>query len=40
MTNLGPEPVALPAGAQVLLSSAPLDADGALPTDVTAWLTV
>ena len=38
MTNFGPEPAVLPAGAQVLLSSGPLDADGALPTDVTVWL--
>ena len=38
VTNLGPAPVALPAGA-VLLASAPL-ADGRLPTDATAWVRV
>ena len=35
--NAGAAPVRLPAGA-VLLSSAPLDADGLLPTDAAAWL--
>ncbi|MCW3841979.1 glycoside hydrolase family 13 protein [Micromonospora yasonensis] len=36
LTNFGAEPVPLPAGAQVLATSAPLDGD-AVPTDVTAW---
>ncbi|KAB1909402.1 glycoside hydrolase family 13 protein [Micromonospora sp. AMSO1212t] len=36
LTNFGAEPAPLPAGAQVLVSSAPLDGD-AVPTDVTAW---
>jgi alpha-glucosidase len=36
VTNLGAEPIALPAGA-VLLSNAPL-ADGRLPGDTTVWL--
>ncbi|WNB87523.1 glycoside hydrolase family 13 protein [Cellulomonas sp. ATA003] len=40
VANLGDAPVALPAGAEVLLSSADLDADGAtvlVPSDVTVW---
>ncbi|MEO3871759.1 glycoside hydrolase family 13 protein [Nonomuraea sp. B12E4] len=37
VTNLGPEPVPLPAG-EVLLASGPLEG-GALPSDTTAWLT-
>jgi alpha-glucosidase len=37
VTNFGAESVALPAGATVLLSSAPLDDDGRVPTDVTVW---
>ncbi len=36
-TNLGSEPVALPAG-EVLLASGPLTEDGALPSDTTVWL--
>jgi alpha-glucosidase len=40
LSNLGTEPVALPAGARVLLASEPLDADGRVPTDVTVWHTV
>ncbi|MEU4794026.1 alpha-amylase family glycosyl hydrolase [Micromonospora tulbaghiae] len=36
LTNFGAEPAPLPAGAQVLVSSAPLDGD-AVPTDVTVW---
>ena len=36
MTNLGQSPVALPDGAQVLLSSGPL-VDDAVPTDTTVW---
>src|SRR4051812_29860409 len=40
LTNFGAEPVALPAGATVLLASEPLDADGRVPTDVTVWAAV
>ena len=36
VSNLGPDPVALPGG-EVLLASTPVD-DGLLPTDATAWL--
>ncbi|MFD4208873.1 alpha-amylase family glycosyl hydrolase [Micromonospora tulbaghiae] len=36
LTNFGAEPAPLPAGAQALVSSAPLDGD-AVPTDVTVW---
>ncbi|GGS04891.1 alpha-glucosidase [Micromonospora fulviviridis] len=36
LTNFGAVPVPLPAGAEVLASSAPLEAD-AVPTDVTVW---
>ncbi|MBR7742862.1 glycoside hydrolase family 13 protein [Phycicoccus sp. BSK3Z-2] len=36
VTNLGPDPVALPAG-EVLLASGPLDGD-AVPTDTTVWV--
>jgi alpha-glucosidase len=36
LTNFGAGPVALPAGARVLLSSEPLD-DGRVPVDVTVW---
>ncbi|MEU9826588.1 glycoside hydrolase family 13 protein [Micromonospora chersina] len=36
LTNFGAEPAPLPAGAEVLASSAPLDGD-AVPTDVTVW---
>ena len=39
ITNLGPTPVALPAGAQRLLSSGPLTPEGLVPTDTTVWLT-
>jgi alpha-glucosidase len=39
ITNLGPAPVALPAGAQRLLSSGPLTAEGLAPADTTVWLT-
>jgi alpha-glucosidase len=39
VTNFGAEPVALPAGARVLLSSEPL-VDGQVPTDVTVWAQV
>jgi alpha-glucosidase len=37
-TNFGGQPAALPSGAEVLLSSAPLDDAGRLPVDATAWL--
>ncbi|GAA2758599.1 glycoside hydrolase family 13 protein [Actinopolymorpha rutila] len=37
VVNLGQEPVELPAGAEVLLASAPLP-DGKLPTDTSVWL--
>jgi alpha-glucosidase len=40
LTNFGGEPVALPAGATLLLASEPLDADGRVPTDVTVWATL
>jgi alpha-glucosidase len=39
ITNLGPEPVALPGGVKELLASGPLTPDGLVPTDTTAWLT-
>ncbi|MGW3805928.1 alpha-glucosidase, partial [Micromonospora sp. NPDC005113] len=31
-------PVPVPAGAELLAASAPLDDDGAVPTDVTVWV--
>ncbi|MCI4062334.1 glycoside hydrolase family 13 protein [Micromonospora sp. R77] len=37
LTNFGTAPVPAPAGAELLVSSAPLDDDGRVPTDVTAW---
>jgi alpha-glucosidase len=37
VANLSPDPVGLPPGATVLLTSSPL-ADGQLPPDTTAWL--
>ncbi|WP_068402918.1 glycoside hydrolase family 13 protein [Kribbia dieselivorans] len=40
VTNLGAEPVALPAGARVLVSSGALTGDGAVPTDTSVWFTV
>lgn len=40
LTNFGDEPVALPDGARVLLTSEPLDGDGRVPTDVTVWAVV
>lgn len=40
LTNFGQEPVALPAGARVLLSSEPVGDDGRVPTDVTVWAAV
>nr|WP_030502269.1 glycoside hydrolase family 13 protein [Micromonospora purpureochromogenes] len=39
LTNFGAAPAPLPAGAQVLVSSAPLDGP-AVPTDVTVWFRV
>jgi alpha-glucosidase len=39
ITNLGPEPVAVPGGAQRLMSSGPLTEDGRVPRDTTVWLT-
>ncbi|MBN9107080.1 MAG: glycoside hydrolase family 13 protein [Propionibacteriaceae bacterium] len=36
--NVGPEPVALPADAKVLVRSGDLTADGALPSDTAVWL--
>ncbi len=38
LVNISAGPVALPAGAQVVLASAALTADGHLPTDATVWL--
>jgi len=38
ITNLGAEPVAAPAGAQILVSSGPLTPQGLVPTDTTVWL--
>jgi alpha-glucosidase len=37
-TNFGADPVTLPSDAQVLLTSTPLTASGALPVDTTTWL--
>jgi alpha-glucosidase len=37
VVNFGPEPVALPAGAVVLIASSELEG-GALPQDTTVWL--
>ncbi|MGW1059250.1 glycoside hydrolase family 13 protein [Micromonospora rubida] len=37
LTNFGDAAAPLPAGAEVLHASAPLTADGAVPTDVTVW---
>ncbi|WP_306212266.1 glycoside hydrolase family 13 protein [Actinoplanes sp. RD1] len=37
-TNYGASPAALPAGAEVLVSSEPLDEDGRVPQDVTVWV--
>ncbi len=38
IANLGESPLALPREARVLVASAELDQDGALPTDVAVWL--
>jgi alpha-glucosidase len=40
LVNLGPAPVALPAGARVLVASEELAADGAVPPDTAVWFTV
>ncbi|NJC65998.1 glycoside hydrolase family 13 protein [Planosporangium flavigriseum] len=40
VANLGAEPVALPAGARVLLASGDLDVDGRVPTDTAVWALV
>jgi alpha-glucosidase len=40
LANLGAEPVALPAGARVLVTSGPLAAGGSVPTDTAVWFTV
>ena len=40
LVNLGPAPVALPAGARVLVASDELATDGAVPTDTAVWFTV
>ena len=37
VSNLGADPVALPAG-EVLVTSGPLTDDGAVPTDTTVWV--
>nr|WP_245736392.1 glycoside hydrolase family 13 protein [Micromonospora pattaloongensis] len=37
VTNFGAEPAELPAGAEPVHTSAPLDPDGRIPTDVTVW---
>jgi alpha-glucosidase len=37
LTNLGSQPVALPAGARVLVASSPLTDDGLVPADTTVW---
>ncbi|MFG2010075.1 glycoside hydrolase family 13 protein [Micromonospora sp. NPDC048868] len=38
LTNFGDAAVPLPAGSELVHASAPLDADGAVPTDVTVWV--
>ena len=38
ITNLGAEPVAVPGGALILVSSGPLTPQGLVPTDTTVWL--
>ncbi|SCL39184.1 alpha-glucosidase [Micromonospora rhizosphaerae] len=37
LTNFGEVPVPVPAGAELLAASTPLDEDGRVPTDVTVW---
>ncbi|WP_232660994.1 glycoside hydrolase family 13 protein [Pseudonocardia sp. TRM90224] len=39
VANLGGEPVPLPSGTRVLLTSGPLDEQDRVPTDTTVWLT-
>jgi alpha-glucosidase len=39
LVNLGEAPVALPAGARVLVASGELATDGAVPTDTAVWFT-
>ena len=39
ITNFGAEPVAVPEGARVLISSGPLGDGAMIPTDTTVWLT-
>ena len=38
ITNLGAQPVAVPWGAKLLVSSGSMTATGLLPTDTTVWL--
>jgi alpha-glucosidase len=38
IANLGAQPVAVPGGAQILVSSGPLTPRGLVPTDTTVWL--
>jgi alpha-glucosidase len=40
LTNFGADPAELPAGAELVHASGPLDSDGRVPTDVTVWLRV
>jgi alpha-glucosidase len=40
VTNFGPDPVALPDGAGVVVASGPLTDDGLVPTDTTVWAAV
>jgi alpha-glucosidase len=37
LANLGPDPVPLPNGAQIIVASNPLTDDGRVPTDVAVW---
>jgi alpha-glucosidase len=37
LTNFDPEPLGVPEGAEVLISSGPLTDDGLIPQDVTVW---
>ncbi|MFI5840218.1 glycoside hydrolase family 13 protein [Catenuloplanes sp. NPDC051500] len=38
LTNFGPDDVSLPDGAEVILTSQPLETPGVVPSDVTVWL--
>ena len=40
IANLGAETAPRPEGAEILVSSGPLDPDGGVPTDTTVWLRV